>query len=179
MCRKYLLVSFLKLKLVPNFKDPARVINRIVNNLLYYQTNYFLVVLILFAAVGIMHPVQMLFRLAAVTTAFTILFTCRTIKRKFKRQTPWSQHLHHPARRLPVHHVPVQFCSHIPLQNRTPNVICLHTCGTSHAQFEKQGGQQDRIRWPEENPNGTFSWSVWNGTGSPFISNLFLSLTLF
>ncbi len=37
---------------VPNFKDPARVVNRIVNNLLYYQTNYFLVVLILFAAVG-------------------------------------------------------------------------------------------------------------------------------
>ena len=37
---------------VPNLKDPARVVNRIVNNLLYYQTNYFILVLVLFALVG-------------------------------------------------------------------------------------------------------------------------------
>ena len=37
---------------VPNLKDPGRVVNRIVNNLLYYQTNYFIIVLVLFALVG-------------------------------------------------------------------------------------------------------------------------------
>ncbi len=37
---------------MPNMKEPSRVVNRIVNNLLYYQTNYFLLILILFAMVG-------------------------------------------------------------------------------------------------------------------------------
>ena len=37
---------------VPNFKDPEKIINRIINNLLYYQTNYFLAAIIVFLLVG-------------------------------------------------------------------------------------------------------------------------------
>ncbi len=37
---------------VPDIKDPNRVANRIINNLLYYQTNYFLLTVIAFLLVG-------------------------------------------------------------------------------------------------------------------------------
>ncbi len=37
---------------VPSFKDPERVVNRIINNLLYYQSNYFLSAVVIFLVVG-------------------------------------------------------------------------------------------------------------------------------
>ena len=37
---------------LPAFKDPERVVNRIINNLLYYQTNYFLTAVMIFLIVG-------------------------------------------------------------------------------------------------------------------------------
>ena len=37
---------------IPNVKDPDRWANRVVSNLLYYQTNYFLAALIIFLLVG-------------------------------------------------------------------------------------------------------------------------------
>lgn len=36
---------------VPDFKDLARLSNRITNNLLYYQTNYFLIFLAIFVII--------------------------------------------------------------------------------------------------------------------------------
>lgn len=36
---------------VPDLKDLARLSNRITNNLLYYQTNYFLVFLVIFVLI--------------------------------------------------------------------------------------------------------------------------------
>ncbi len=36
---------------IPDFKDLARVNNRVTNNLLYYQTNYFLVFLAIFVII--------------------------------------------------------------------------------------------------------------------------------
>ena len=37
---------------VPSFKDPDKIVNRIINNLLYYQTNYFLSSIVVFLIVG-------------------------------------------------------------------------------------------------------------------------------
>jgi len=37
---------------LPNFKEPARWANRVTNNLLYYQTNYFFTALVVFLIVG-------------------------------------------------------------------------------------------------------------------------------
>uniref|UniRef100_UPI00358E9B58 PRA1 family protein 3-like n=1 Tax=Myxine glutinosa TaxID=7769 RepID=UPI00358E9B58 len=43
----------------PDLKDPARCNNRIVSNLLYYQSNYLLVVAAILLVVGYMQPLQM------------------------------------------------------------------------------------------------------------------------
>ena len=37
---------------IPNFKDFEKWGNRVINNLLYYQTNYFLLAIIIFVLVG-------------------------------------------------------------------------------------------------------------------------------
>ena len=44
---------------VPDINQPDRCFNRIVNNLLYYQTNYFLSGLVIFLLVTFLHPQQM------------------------------------------------------------------------------------------------------------------------
>ncbi|XP_065584095.1 PRA1 family protein 3-like isoform X2 [Artemia franciscana] len=45
---------------VPNLKDFEKWGNRVVQNLLYYQTNYFMLGLVIFTIVGVIHPTQML-----------------------------------------------------------------------------------------------------------------------
>lgn len=37
---------------IPNFKDGDKWANRVIQNLLYYQTNYFLTYFVIFAVVG-------------------------------------------------------------------------------------------------------------------------------
>ena len=37
---------------IPNFKDPDKWSNRVIQNLMYYQTNYFLLAVIIFLIVG-------------------------------------------------------------------------------------------------------------------------------
>ncbi|XP_019865504.1 PRA1 family protein 3 [Aethina tumida] len=44
---------------VPNVNDLEKWGNRVSNNLLYYQTNYFLLALVIFIIVGVIHPVKM------------------------------------------------------------------------------------------------------------------------
>ena len=44
---------------VPDINQPERWFNRIVQNLLYYQTNYFLSALVIFLIVAFLHPQQM------------------------------------------------------------------------------------------------------------------------
>ncbi|XP_048510987.1 PRA1 family protein 3 isoform X2 [Athalia rosae] len=44
---------------IPNFKDLDKWGNRVVNNLFYYQTNYFFMSVIIFLIVGLIHPVKM------------------------------------------------------------------------------------------------------------------------
>jgi len=73
---------------VPDVKDLDRWHNRIVSNLLYYQTNYILAALIIFLLVGVMHPVQMIFGFAAVVTSFVLFVVASNNQaelRRFKR----------------------------------------------------------------------------------------------
>lgn len=44
---------------LPNFKDLDKWGNRVVQNLLYYQTNYFLMGVIMILTVTVLHPAQM------------------------------------------------------------------------------------------------------------------------
>ncbi|CAF1143090.1 unnamed protein product [Adineta ricciae] len=52
---------------VPNFSDLPKLNNRIISNLIYYQTNYFVFGIALFLLVGINYPVDFLFGLVVVS----------------------------------------------------------------------------------------------------------------
>ncbi|CAL8082301.1 unnamed protein product [Orchesella dallaii] len=55
---------------VPNFSDLDKWARRVKGNLVYYQTNYFLMAIIIFLIVGIMHPAQMLLGMICVGALF-------------------------------------------------------------------------------------------------------------
>lgn len=44
---------------LPNYRDLEKWGNRVVQNLLYYQTNYFLMAIVMILTVTVLHPVQM------------------------------------------------------------------------------------------------------------------------
>ena len=46
---------------IPNMAKEDRWLNRIVSNLLYYQTNYFVSALVIFALVSFAHPQHMVY----------------------------------------------------------------------------------------------------------------------
>ena len=52
-------VVFIRFDL-PEFNNLERWFNRIVNNLLYYQTNYFLSAILIFLVLGFLHPSKMI-----------------------------------------------------------------------------------------------------------------------
>ncbi|XP_002732529.1 PRA1 family protein 3-like [Saccoglossus kowalevskii] len=68
----------------PAFNDLMRWNNRVVNNLLYYQTNYFLVTVVMFLIVGCLHPVKMLIGIVAVIAAFMGFIMATENKRQMK-----------------------------------------------------------------------------------------------
>jgi len=76
---------------MPDFQDPERWANRVVNNLLYYQTNYFFTVIIVHLLIGLMNPGQMLLGLVSISAAFAVFVTLsnnRAELRHFKRHHP-------------------------------------------------------------------------------------------
>lgn len=76
---------------IPNFKDPDKWANRVISNLMYYQTNYFLTSLIVFLIVGLMHPVKMFYGFLALSVAFGLFYYITYDRRpghKFKREHP-------------------------------------------------------------------------------------------
>nr|CAD7411348.1 unnamed protein product [Timema poppensis] len=70
---------------IPNVKDLEKWGKRVVNNLLYYQTNYFLLSIIVFLLVGVMHPTQMLLGMLAVFVAFALFCYFTNAKRSASR----------------------------------------------------------------------------------------------
>jgi len=76
---------------LPQFNDNDKWTNRVLNNLLYYQSNYFLSALLIFLLIGIIHPVQILLGFAALALVFGcfVYFTNNQYKaRRFKHDHP-------------------------------------------------------------------------------------------
>lgn len=76
---------------LPNFGDPEKWANRIINNLLYFQTNYFMLAIIIFALIGIYHPVDMIIgclTLAGTIMIFVTISNSRAELKRFKRKYP-------------------------------------------------------------------------------------------
>ncbi|KAK3726951.1 hypothetical protein QZH41_014803 [Actinostola sp. cb2023] len=57
---------------LPTINDPERMGNRIINNLIYYQTNYFLLYLVIFLIVGTLYPKDMIIGALAMIIALII-----------------------------------------------------------------------------------------------------------
>ncbi|XP_038047812.1 PRA1 family protein 3-like [Patiria miniata] len=76
----------------PAINDPSRWANRVIDNLLYYQTNYFLTAVLVFLIVGTMNPKAMLMGLLTMVVIFAI-FVYTTSNRvemhRFKRSHPF------------------------------------------------------------------------------------------
>lgn len=66
---------------IPNYKDLEKWGNRVGNNLLYYQTNYFLTALVIFLLVGMLHPTKMLCGMVAIGVAYVLFYYFTNAKR--------------------------------------------------------------------------------------------------
>ncbi|XP_013419780.1 PRA1 family protein 2 [Lingula anatina] len=76
---------------VPSLRDPTRWNNRMINNLLYYQTNYFLSAVVIFLIIGVLHPVKMVIGVLAVAVVFSVFVYATNNKaatRHFKKDHP-------------------------------------------------------------------------------------------
>ncbi|KAK7916374.1 hypothetical protein WMY93_012135 [Mugilogobius chulae] len=75
----------------PDFNDMVRWNNRVVSNLLYYQTNYLLLAVAVFLIVGFLNPLGMFTAMAVVTAVFLgslWLGDNKAAINNFKRQNP-------------------------------------------------------------------------------------------
>ncbi|XP_023018516.2 jwa [Leptinotarsa decemlineata] len=76
---------------IPNIKDFEKWGNRVTSNLLYYQTNYFLMSILIFVLVGLIHPVKMACGFLATAVIFMIFVYVTNEKAtaaRFKRNHP-------------------------------------------------------------------------------------------
>ncbi|CAG0886075.1 unnamed protein product [Darwinula stevensoni] len=76
---------------IPNLRDPEKWPKRVVHNLLYYQTNYFVLTVVIFLIIGIMHPQKMLLGMLAAGVAFALFYYISNSQRSlqnFKQNHP-------------------------------------------------------------------------------------------
>ncbi|EZA50684.1 hypothetical protein DMN91_003975 [Ooceraea biroi] len=76
---------------IPNIKDLEKWGNRVVNNLLYYQTNYLFMSVVIFLIVGLLHPVKMLvgmLAMMAILGVFAYVSMEGSMVHNFKKQYP-------------------------------------------------------------------------------------------
>lgn len=75
----------------PDFNDMARWNNRVISNLLYYQTNYLVLAIAVFLIVGFLSPLGMFTAMAVVTAVFLGALWAgdnKAVINNFKRQNP-------------------------------------------------------------------------------------------
>ncbi|CAM4627467.1 hypothetical protein PO909_005409 [Leuciscus waleckii] len=75
----------------PDTRDLAKWNNRVVSNLLYYQTNYLVVAIIVFMLVGLMNPVSMVTGAVVVSSVFIGSVWAgenKAIIKNFKKENP-------------------------------------------------------------------------------------------
>jgi len=58
----------------PDLNNPEKWVNRIVNNLLYYQTNYFISALLIFLMISFLHPGKMFLGILTMAILFGALY---------------------------------------------------------------------------------------------------------
>jgi len=58
---------------LPSFKDLQKWNNRMVGNLLYYQTNYLSIILVIFVLIGIIHPKDMVLGAIAIIVGIAVI----------------------------------------------------------------------------------------------------------
>ncbi|KAJ8918699.1 hypothetical protein NQ315_015019 [Exocentrus adspersus] len=76
---------------IPNVKDLEKWGNRVTSNLLYYQTNYFLLAVVIFIIVGVIHPIKMacgFLTTAVIFMIFMYVTNERAAAAHFKRNHP-------------------------------------------------------------------------------------------
>eukprot|EP00092_Neocalanus_flemingeri_P013439 GFUD01014490.1.p1 GENE.GFUD01014490.1~~GFUD01014490.1.p1 ORF type:complete len:182 (-),score=39.45 GFUD01014490.1:440-985(-) len=59
---------------IPDFNNPEKWSNRIVNNLLYYQTNYFLSAVLIFLVITFLNPGHMILGIITMASIFGLLY---------------------------------------------------------------------------------------------------------
>ncbi|EDO41757.1 predicted protein [Nematostella vectensis] len=64
----------------PSLNDTERMSNRVINNLIYYQTNYFLCVIIIFLIVGTLYPKDLI--IGAVSLATAVVLYAKILKKR-------------------------------------------------------------------------------------------------
>ena len=69
---------------VPDLQNREKYYNRLVANLLYYQTNYFLTSIIIFTSVIIVHPLQMALGIMTIGVLFGALYYFQTQNKEVK-----------------------------------------------------------------------------------------------
>ena len=69
---------------VPDVQNWEKVSNRIVSNLLYYQTNYFLSSMIIFILVALTHPQDMAIGIATIGVLFGLSLYLQNLKQELK-----------------------------------------------------------------------------------------------
>ncbi|XP_048874316.1 PRA1 family protein 3-like [Brienomyrus brachyistius] len=75
----------------PDLADLAKWNNRVINNLLYYQTNYFLVAIVFFLIVGFLNPIGMVLGGAVVSLVFVGSVWAaenKSVVKNFKKKNP-------------------------------------------------------------------------------------------
>lgn len=75
----------------PDVKDLSKWNNRVVSNLLYYQTNYMAMAIVVFLIVGFLNPIGMLMGMAVVSLVFLGSVWAgenKAVVKNFKRQNP-------------------------------------------------------------------------------------------
>lgn len=76
---------------IPNYREPERWTNRVMQNLLYYQSNYFVSAVIIFTVVGITHPQKFLCGMAALAALFAVFYYVsnqKAMASRFRRDHP-------------------------------------------------------------------------------------------
>jgi len=76
---------------IPNLRDLDRWSNRMVQNLLYYQTNYMLTAMLIFLVIGMLHPHKFLCGMAALAVMLAIFYYItnkKAMASQFKRDHP-------------------------------------------------------------------------------------------
>ncbi|CAH3028058.1 unnamed protein product [Porites evermanni] len=76
----------------PTFHDRDRMENRMVNNLIYYQTNYFLCAILILILVGVMYPKDLMIGAVSLVSTFILFGVAQSREprvARIKRQYPF------------------------------------------------------------------------------------------